>query len=114
MIIMNNIFPEAIQKLPKADIPIPGLTAYLSQDKNHQIAFFHFSEDVEVPPHSHDAQWIIVIEGEIALTVEGKEHVLTKGDRFLILKGETHSAKIKAGYASMEFFADKDRYKIKE
>ncbi|OLS32537.1 MAG: hypothetical protein HeimAB125_07950 [Candidatus Heimdallarchaeota archaeon AB_125] len=110
---MKEVFPEAISKLPEADIPIPGLTAYLSQDKNHQIVFMHFSEDAEVPPHSHDAQWGIVLEGKITLTIEDNEQVYTKGDRFYILKGETHSAKISAGYASMEFFADKDRYKIK-
>jgi quercetin dioxygenase-like cupin family protein len=111
---MREFFPEAIRQLPEADIHIPGLTAFLAQDKNHQIVFFHFAEDVEVPPHSHDAQWIVVLDGKIILNVEGKEHSLTKGDRFLILKGETHSAKISAGYASIEFFADKDRYKIKE
>jgi len=110
---MKEIFPEAICKLPEADIPIPGLTAYLSQDKNHQIVFMHFSEDAEVPPHSHDAQWGIVLEGKITLTIADNEQVYTKGDRFYILKRETHSAKISAGYASMEFFADKDRYKIK-
>ncbi len=111
---MKEIFPEAIRNLPQANIPIPGLTAYLSQDKNHQIVFMHFSQNADVPPHSHDAQWGIVLEGEIALTVEGKEQVYTKGDRFYILEGETHSAQISAGYASMEFFADKDRYKVKK
>ena len=29
---MDDIFPEAIRNLPLADIPIPGLTAYLSQE----------------------------------------------------------------------------------
>ena len=111
---MDDIFPEAIRNLPLADIPIPGLTAYLSQDANHQIVFMHFTEDVEVPAHSHDAQWIIVIDGEIVLNVEGKEYTLTKGDHFSILPGETHSAKVKAGYTSMEFFADKDRYTSKQ
>lgn len=111
---MKEIFPEVIRKLPKADIPIPGLTAFLSQDEKHQITFFFFAEDVDVPSHSHGAQWIVVLNGEMILTVEGKEHFLSKGDRFLILPGETHSAKIKAGYASMEFFADKDRYKAKK
>lgn len=28
---MNQIFPEPIRNLPKADIPLDGLTAYLSQ-----------------------------------------------------------------------------------
>lgn len=111
---MKEIFPEAIRKLPEADIPIPGITANLSQDKNHQIVFMYFSQDTEVPAHSHGAQWGIVLEGKIVLTVEGKEQTYNKGDRFYILEGETHSAKIYTGYASMEFFADKDRYNVKE
>ena len=111
---MTNIFPEAIRILPQADIPILGLTAYLSQGEDHQIVFMYFSKDAEVLPHAHDAQWGLVLEGQIALTVEGKETVYSKGDRFYILKGRTHSAKISAGYTSMEFFADKDRYKVKE
>ena len=111
---MKEVFPEAIRKLPQADIPVPGLSAYLSQDKNHQIVFMYFSQDAEVSPHSHDAQWGVVLEGKIVLTVEGQEYTYTKGDRFYIQKGQTHSAKIEAEYASMEFFADKDRYSIKK
>ena len=111
---MKKIFPELIEKLPKADIPIQGLTAYLSQAKDHQIVFMQFAEDAEVPEHAHGAQWGIVLEGKIKLTIEGKEHTYSKGDRFYILKGEKHSAKIFAGYTSMECFEDKDRYKTKE
>jgi len=111
---MQEIFPAIIRELPEADIPIPGLTAFLSQDKNHQIVFMHFSEGAEVAPHSHGAQWGIVLEGKIALTIEGNERTYTKGDRFYILEGEVHSAKISAGYTSMEFFEDKDRYKMKD
>jgi len=114
MINMKDQFPEVVRQLPKADIPIPGLTAYLSQDETHQIVFMYFSRDAVVSPHSHDAQWGVVLEGKIELNLEGKKQTYTKGDRFYILKGETHSAKIYAGYTSMEFFADKDRYKIKE
>ena len=110
---MKEVFQEAIKKLPEADIPIPGITAFLSQDKNHQIVFMRFNQDVEVPAHSHGAQWGIVLEGEIVLTIEDNKQKYTKGDRFYILEGETHSAKILAGYASMDFFADKDRYKAK-
>lgn len=111
---MNVIFPEAIRNLPEADIPIPGLTAYLLQAEDHQIVFMHFSKAADVPSHSHLAQWAIVLEGRIDLTVEGKECTYTKGDRFYILARENHSAKIYAGYASMEFFEDKDRYKPKK
>ena len=44
---------------------------------------------------------------------EGVKHTYTKGDRFYIPKGTKHSAKVYAGYASVAFFNQKDRYKKK-
>ena len=39
---MTKIFPKPITKLPKADIHIDGLEAYLAQEKNNQILFMKF------------------------------------------------------------------------
>ena len=50
---MSAIFPEPIQSLPEADIPLEGIKAYLSQAKTHQIIFMEFEKDVELPEHSH-------------------------------------------------------------
>jgi molybdopterin-guanine dinucleotide biosynthesis protein A len=36
---MSEIFPQPIRNLPEADIPLGGITAYLSQAENHQILF---------------------------------------------------------------------------
>ncbi|MHC4536935.1 MAG: hypothetical protein ACYS6K_23555 [Planctomycetota bacterium] len=58
---MSEIFPEPIKSLSEADIPLRGIKAYLSQAENHQILFMEFSEDVEVPEHSHEAQWGVVL-----------------------------------------------------
>ncbi len=69
---MKEVFPEAIRKLPEADVPIQGITAYLSRDKNHQIVFMHFSQDIEVPAHSHNAQWGIVLEGQNHINNRGQ------------------------------------------
>ena len=66
------------------------------------------------PPLAPSAERTHMPPGGDGESLEGKEHVYTKGDRFYILSGEIHSAKIFAGYTSMEFFADKDRYKTKE
>ncbi|MHC4334531.1 MAG: hypothetical protein ACYSUV_12380 [Planctomycetota bacterium] len=62
---MSEIFPEPIRNLPLADVPLDGLKAYLSQAEEHQILFMQFSEDVELPEHSHDSQWGVVLEGKI-------------------------------------------------
>jgi quercetin dioxygenase-like cupin family protein len=110
---MTQIFPEPITDLPEADVPIKGIKAFLSQGSNHQVVFMQFSEDVEVPAHSHESQWGIVLEGKIELTIEQVKKVYLKGDRFFISKDAKHSAKIYAGYASMEFFNQVDRYKEK-
>ncbi len=110
---MSETFPEPIKSLPLADIPLDGLKAYLSQADSHQILFMQFSEDAEVPEHSHDAQWGIVVAGKIDLTIEGVKRTYSKGDNMYIPKGAKHSGKIYAGYADVSFFDQKDRYKTK-
>jgi quercetin dioxygenase-like cupin family protein len=110
---MDDIFPDPIRKLPEADIPLNGLTAYLSQAETHQILFMRFEEDVELPEHSHESQWGIVLEGKINLTVDGIKHTYSKGDRYFIPSGKKHSAKIYAGYADITFFNEESRYRAK-
>lgn len=111
---MSKIFPEPIRNLPEADIPLEGVKAYLSQSENHQIIFMEFSEDIEVPEHSHESQWGIVLEGKIDLTIDGIKKTYSRGDRYFIPKGIKHSAKIYAGYADITFFDQKERYKVKQ
>jgi len=110
---MSEVFPETIRNLPEADIPLNGIKAWLSQSENHQIVFMEFTEDVELPEHSHEAQWGIVLEGKIDLTIDGVKRTYSKGDRVFIPKGAKHSGKIYAGYADISFFNQKDRYKRK-
>ena len=110
---MSEIFPEPIRNLAEADIPLDGIKAYLSQAENHQILFMEFTEDAEVPEHSHEAQWGVAVAGRIDLTIDGIERTYTKGDSVFIPKGAKHSAKIYAGYADVSFFNQKDRYKVK-
>lgn len=110
---MNQIFPDPIKNLPKADIPLEGLTAYLSQSETHQILFMEFEKDVDLPEHSHGDQLGIVIEGKIELVMDGKRQCFTKGDRYHIFEGVTHSAKIFAGYADITFFNEPNRYSTK-
>ncbi len=111
---MSEIFPEPIRNLPRADIPLSGLKAYLSQADNHQVLFMEFTEDAKVQQHSHEAQWGVVLAGKIDLTIDGVERTYSIGDSVFIPKGVKHSAKVYAGYADVSFFNQKDRYKVKE
>jgi quercetin dioxygenase-like cupin family protein len=110
---MDKVFPQPIRNLPEADIPLAGVTAYLSQSDTHQIIFMHFEEDVDLPEHAHAAQIGIVLEGQIDLVIGGEVHNFTKGDRYYIPAGVLHSGKIYAGYADITFFDEPGRYAAK-
>lgn len=109
---MPDTLPAQIKKLPKANIPLSGVEAYISQGENHQILFMEFNEDVHVPEHSHGAQWGVVLSGKIELIVNGESNIYVKGDQYYIPKGVVHSAKIFAGYSDISFFDEKDRYNV--
>jgi quercetin dioxygenase-like cupin family protein len=110
---MASVFPLPITELPKADIPLSGINAYLSQSDNHQIVFSEYTKDAEIPEHSHESQWGVVLEGKIEFCIEGKIRAYTKGDRFFIPKGTRHSCKVYAGYADIIFFNERNRFKVK-
>jgi len=91
---MKDMFPEPITRLPEANIPIEGVKAYLSQSDDHQIIFMTFTQDADLPAHSHAAQVGIVIEGRIDLNIGGIEKTYQKGDMYYIHEGTTHYGKI--------------------
>lgn len=109
----ENFFPEIITNLPEADIPIEGVHSHLLQGENQQFVFMSFENDVEVPEHSHEAQWGVILDGEIELTIGGKKCTFTKGGTYFIPKDAKHSARIRKGYKDLTLFNQKDRYKAK-
>ncbi|MFE3845868.1 cupin domain-containing protein [Thermoplasmatota archaeon] len=110
---MAEKFPKMIKNLPEANVPLDGAKAYLSQGENHQVIFMEFEKDVELPEHSHEAQWEYVLNGMVDLWVDGIKKTYKKGDTFFVPKDVKHSGKIFAGYSSVAFFNQKDRYKKK-
>lgn len=110
---MKNIFPDPVQKFPKADIPLDGLTAYISQADTHQTLYMQFEKDAELPEHEHEDQIGFVLEGKIDLTIDDEKRTYIKGDRYHIPAGVKHSARVYAGYADITIFMQPDRYKKK-
>ncbi|WP_031385992.1 cupin domain-containing protein [Desulfonatronum thiodismutans] len=111
---MENIFPPPIKALPEADIPIDGITAYLSQAADHQLIFMQFEMDADLPEHSHAAQVGFVLSGVIELTIDGVKKQFRKGDIYSIPAGVLHSGKVHAGYSDITFFAEAGRYTAKK
>ena len=111
---MPYAFPDDIARLPRADIPLAGCTAYLSQAADHQVIFMTFAQDVDLPPHAHATQWAAVLAGQIDLTIGGVLHTFRQGDSYRIPAGEVHSGHIYAGYADVTYFNQPDRYRAVE
>lgn len=107
-------FPEMIMKLPEADIPFPGVRGWISQGEDHQIVFFDIESTGSVGEHSHQAQWGTVIEGEMELTIGGVADTYRRGDSYYIPDGAPHSAVFKSRTIALDFFASKDRYRVKD
>ena len=78
------------------------------------VAFFTFLKEMELPLHSHGAQWGTVVEGEIELTIGGETKVYLPGDSYSIPAGVEHGGRIKAGSRVIDVFEEPDRYPIKD
>ncbi len=105
-------YPEIISTLPKINIPFQGVNGYLLQGRDNQLVFFDFAEATTIPPHSHGAQWGIVVDGEIRLKISGVEKKYQKGDSYFVPEGAVHSGITSAGFKAIDFFSQADRYTI--
>lgn len=107
-------FPHIIDRHPSAEIPLDGVASRLIQAEEQQFIFMEFERDTEVLTHSHNAQWGVVLDGEMELTIDGEIKHLKKGDSYFIDKNIPHSAKIKKGYKDLTLFDQVDRYREKK
>jgi quercetin dioxygenase-like cupin family protein len=77
------------------------------------LTFFDIEPIGEVPPHTHGAQWGVVLEGEMKLTIGDNTRTCRKGDWYYIPEGVAHGATFATRVQVIDFFADVDRYKPK-
>jgi quercetin dioxygenase-like cupin family protein len=106
-------YPDMISNLPEADIPFKGVQGKLLQGENQQIVFFDIEPIGEVAEHSHDAQFGMVLDGEMTLTIGGSSKRYSKGDSYYIPKGVKHSAIFHTQCKVIDIFNEKERYKSK-
>jgi quercetin dioxygenase-like cupin family protein len=107
-------YPEVITRLPEADLPFEGVKGWILQADTSQLVFFEFEADAKVPKHSHGyAQWGIVIDGKMELTISGKPRVCGKGDEYVIPAGARHFVKFLSRTRVMDYFSEKNRYRAK-
>ena len=110
---MDDFYPEMIMSLPDIDIPLEGVRGKLLQAGDYQIAFFDIQPTAKVPAHSHDAQFGVMLDGEMDLTIGGQTRTVKKGDTYFIPKGAEHSAVFSSRVLVIDLFAEPARYKPK-
>ncbi len=109
----GTVYPDLIRNLPEADIPMDGVRGWILQSGNHQAVFFDIEPVGEVPPHSHCAQWGVVLEGEMSLTIGDETRIYRKGDWYYIPEGVVHGATFLSRVNVIDVFDAPDRWKAK-
>jgi len=110
---VSNFYPDLIEKLPQANIPIEGVTARLLQSEHGQLIFFDIPQGAKVPEHAHGDQWGTVLDGTLELTIGGEAKTYHKGDSYTIPAGVLHEATFPTRCRIIDLFADTDRYAAK-
>lgn len=107
------MFPEFVQRLPEADLPVAGLRGWLLQSEDGQMLFMEAGAEARVPEHAHGDQWGIVVDGSMELTIGGVTRTFARGDSYFIPGGTRHAAVLHPGFRAIDFFADRDRYRAR-
>jgi quercetin dioxygenase-like cupin family protein len=109
----DEFFPKEILELPEADVTFPGVRGRLFQGPDQQLVFFEIDAVGEVEPHSHGAQWGVVLHGAMDLTIGSETRHYGRGDAYYIPAGVVHSARFDTKTRVIDFFAEPHRYGIK-
>ncbi len=107
------LFPEMLQKLPDVDMNLPGVKGKLFQGQGMQAVFITAENTGEIPPHHHQAQWGVILEGEAELTINGQAKIYRRGDSYTIPAGAVHSIRILSPMKALDVFDEAERYKPK-
>jgi len=109
----GTAFPDFIRGLPEIAAPAPGIRGWLLQGGRTQAVFFDIEAGLRIPPHAHCAQWGLVVEGEMSLTIGGRTRRYRKGDWYAIAAGEEHAAEFHTRVNVIDVFDDGARYAAK-
>ncbi|NOT01435.1 MAG: cupin domain-containing protein [Phycisphaerales bacterium] len=83
---------------------MPGLSGRILKGDCGWIIFMTADRDVLVPTHHHGAQWGLVIEGRMELTLGDQCRVYERGETHFIPAGVDHQALLYAGWRGLYVF----------
>lgn len=103
-----------LSEIPVQEI-FPGFKGRMIHSENMTIAHWNIDEGCELPEHSHPHEQIVNMqEGELEMTIGGKNMVLKAGDIFVIPRNVIHSGKALTAVKVMDVFSPvREDYQIK-
>ena len=84
----------------------PGVEGYVFDGADgSQMAFWTCTQTAQSSSHVHEFdEYMIVVEGQFTLIINGRRIVLNSGDEYLIHRGVHHAAEVMAGTRTIHAF----------
>ncbi|MDA0705774.1 MAG: cupin domain-containing protein [Proteobacteria bacterium] len=97
-----NHFPKQISQLPKFD---GAFAAYKLAAEKCDVLFASYPAGTTIPEHDHDTDNLgVITQGELILTVTGKEKRYGPGDWYHIPANAAHAARFDVATSEIEFW----------
>ena len=100
-------FPKLLRDLPPFGGPFD---AHRLDAKDCQVLFASYPRGTVIPPHSHDTENVgVITQGELILTMGGKETRYGPGCWYHVPAKAMHAARFEAETSEIEFWFAADR-----
>lgn len=97
-------FPPFIEEFPRIKLEFDGLSGWIARGDRWHLVFMEARRDVVVPRHHHGAQWGVVLDGVMELTIGVVRRTCARGDTHFIPAGAEHEAVLRTGWRGMYLF----------
>jgi quercetin dioxygenase-like cupin family protein len=95
-------FPSLIRNLPEFDGPFD---AFKLEAKDCDVLFASYPAGTTIPPHQHETENVgLITDGELILTLEGKETRYETGQWYHIPAHAVHAARFERSTSEIEFW----------
>jgi quercetin dioxygenase-like cupin family protein len=97
-------FPKLLRDLPAFDGPFD---AYKLDATGCKVLFASYPKGTVIPPHSHDTENVgVITQGELILSMNGRETRYCTGQWYHVPANATHAARFEAETSEIEFWFD--------
>ncbi len=98
-------WPPFVDSWPEAHMETAGLCGRILKGECGWVIFMSADRDILIPMHRHGAQWGIVLDGEMEITVADQTRTYRRGETHYIPASVDHEAVLRAGWRGMYVFA---------